>query len=141
MDDPDDKTNFLQGLTTMGGSGDPASGHPGFAIHMYAANADMEDTAFCNGDGDFLIPGSWSRALDGGGYGDAQDGGTQILWVSDAGTTLTLRHLVLYGGTCIRGDCATYSEDDDDESGEEESGEDDEDVEVYDSEEEEEEES
>ena len=78
-------------------------------------DADCDDDA--PGDGDFLIPGSWSRALDGGGYGDAQDGGTQILWVSDAGTTLTLRHLVLYGGTCIRGDCATYSEDDDDFGG------------------------
>ncbi|KAH8063838.1 hypothetical protein JL722_3029 [Aureococcus anophagefferens] len=78
-------------------------------------DADCDDDA--PGDGDFLIPGSWSRALDGGGYGDAQDGGTQILWVSDAGTTLTLRHLVLYGGTCIKGACATYSEDDDDFGG------------------------
>eukprot|EP00939_MAST-03C_sp_MAST-3C-sp1_P001640 g1640.t1 len=55
MNEPSTKTNFIQGLTTMGGSGDPASGHPGFAIHMYTANADMKDTAFCNGDGDFLI--------------------------------------------------------------------------------------
>ena len=67
-------------------------------------DADCDDDA--PGDGDFLIPGSWSRALDGGGYGDKLDGGTQILWVSDAGTTLTLRHLVLYGGTCPNDICA-----------------------------------
>ncbi|KAH8053855.1 RNA binding-protein [Aureococcus anophagefferens] len=78
-------------------------------------DADCDDDA--PGDGDFLIPGSWSRALDGGGHGDKLDGGTQILWVSDAGTTLTLRHLVLYGGTCIKGACATYSDDDDDGGG------------------------
>ena len=27
----------------------------GIAIHMYTANADMQNKAFCNNDGDFLI--------------------------------------------------------------------------------------
>lgn len=52
---PKERTNFLQGLHTVGGSGDPASGGTGFAVHVYVANASMGDRAFVNGDGDFLI--------------------------------------------------------------------------------------
>ena len=38
----------------IGGNGDPTL-REGLAIHIYAANASMEKTAFCNNDGDFLI--------------------------------------------------------------------------------------
>jgi homogentisate 1,2-dioxygenase len=47
-------TDFLQGLHTMGGNGDPAS-MSGCAIHMYAANRSMEDRFFFNSDGELLI--------------------------------------------------------------------------------------
>jgi hypothetical protein len=47
-------TDFLDGLVTLGGAGDAASG-PGFGIHLYAANADMLDRCFSNADGDLLL--------------------------------------------------------------------------------------
>ncbi|MDB4995206.1 MAG: homogentisate 1,2-dioxygenase, partial [Myxococcaceae bacterium] len=46
--------DFLDGLVTLGGAGDPTSG-PGFGIHLYAANADMQDRCFSSADGDLLI--------------------------------------------------------------------------------------
>jgi homogentisate 1,2-dioxygenase len=46
--------DFLDGLVTLGGAGDPTCG-PGYAVHLYAANADMRDRAFSNADGDLLI--------------------------------------------------------------------------------------
>ncbi|RQM28025.1 hypothetical protein B5M09_000351 [Aphanomyces astaci] len=49
-----EKVNFIQGLHTMGGAGEPTM-KAGLAIHMYAANTSMKDTAFYNSDGDFLI--------------------------------------------------------------------------------------
>lgn len=47
-------TTFVSGLKTMGGHGD-ATTKEGIAVHMYAANANMANEAFCNNDGDFLI--------------------------------------------------------------------------------------
>lgn len=47
-------TDFLDGLVTMGTSGDPAS-KSGIAIHVYRANKSMTNRALCNADGDFLI--------------------------------------------------------------------------------------
>ncbi|MBX3187785.1 MAG: homogentisate 1,2-dioxygenase [Labilithrix sp.] len=46
--------DFLDGLVTLGGAGDPVSG-PGWAVHLYAANADMRDRALSSSDGDLLI--------------------------------------------------------------------------------------
>lgn len=46
--------DLLDGLVTLGGAGDPASG-PGFAVHLYACNADMGERAFANTDGDILV--------------------------------------------------------------------------------------
>lgn len=46
--------DFIQGLKTVGGSGS-AEAKSGFAIHVYAFNKSMENKAFCNSDGDFLI--------------------------------------------------------------------------------------
>jgi homogentisate 1,2-dioxygenase len=48
------RVDFLDGLVTLGGAGDPTAG-PGYAVHLYAANTDMEDRAFADADGDVLI--------------------------------------------------------------------------------------
>ena len=45
---------FVSGLTTICGTGS-ASSRNGIAVHIYAANTSMGDTAFYNADGDFLI--------------------------------------------------------------------------------------
>ncbi|RDW60581.1 putative homogentisate 1,2-dioxygenase-2 [Coleophoma cylindrospora] len=49
-----EKLNFVDGIKTIGGHGDPTN-KEGLAVHMYAANESMEKTAFVNNDGDFLI--------------------------------------------------------------------------------------
>ncbi|MFT4977285.1 MAG: homogentisate 1,2-dioxygenase, partial [Myxococcota bacterium] len=51
---PELPVDFLEGLVTFGGVGD-ASMRRGAAVHLYAASADMVDTAFCNIDGDLLV--------------------------------------------------------------------------------------
>lgn len=50
----DEKVNFIQGLKSLAGAGDPAC-RSGLAVHIYTANTDMGKTAFYNSDGDFLI--------------------------------------------------------------------------------------
>ncbi len=52
---PSAKVDFLDGLATLGGAGDPAAGGPGFAVHLYAASADMHERSFANADGDVLV--------------------------------------------------------------------------------------
>jgi homogentisate 1,2-dioxygenase len=52
--DAPESADFLDGMVTLGGAGDPTSG-PGYLVHMYAANRDMEDRAFSSADGDLLI--------------------------------------------------------------------------------------
>ncbi|HVV88021.1 MAG TPA: iron-containing alcohol dehydrogenase [Kofleriaceae bacterium] len=47
-------TDFLSSLTTFAGAGDASLGR-GAAIHLYAATADMERTAFCDVDGDLVV--------------------------------------------------------------------------------------
>jgi homogentisate 1,2-dioxygenase len=51
---PEQPTDFVRGVVTMGGSGDPAL-QTGVAIHLYAANESMEDCFFANADGEMLI--------------------------------------------------------------------------------------
>ncbi len=51
---PGDRVDFLDSLTTLGGSGD-ATGGAGFALHLYAATADMQDRCFYDVDGDLLL--------------------------------------------------------------------------------------
>lgn len=46
--------NFVEGLHTICGAGDPRSRH-GLAIHVYLCNQSMNGAAFYNSDGDFLI--------------------------------------------------------------------------------------
>ncbi|XP_063699585.1 homogentisate 1,2-dioxygenase isoform X2 [Culicoides brevitarsis] len=48
------KVDFVEGLHTVAGAGDPKSRH-GIAIHVFLCNASMENRAFYNSDGDFLI--------------------------------------------------------------------------------------
>ncbi len=49
-----DKVDFISSLAPLVGNGDYGSVR-GAAIHIYAANASMEDSFFYNSDGDFLI--------------------------------------------------------------------------------------
>jgi homogentisate 1,2-dioxygenase len=51
---PEEETDFVSGIVTMGGSGDPAL-QTGVAIHLYAANSSMQDRYFANADGEMLI--------------------------------------------------------------------------------------
>jgi homogentisate 1,2-dioxygenase len=51
---PGEDTDFLDGIVTLGGNGDP-SVQAGVAIHLYAANASMKDRFFYNADGEMLI--------------------------------------------------------------------------------------
>jgi homogentisate 1,2-dioxygenase len=50
----DEKIDFVDGLHTLGGSGDPNL-REGVALYVFMINADMDHRAFCNTDGDFLI--------------------------------------------------------------------------------------
>lgn len=47
-------TDFVQGLKTIAGAGDPSL-KSGLSIHYYVANVSMENKSFYNSDGDFLI--------------------------------------------------------------------------------------
>lgn len=51
---PETETDFVDGLITMGGNGDPAM-QAGVAIHVYAANASMRGRFFYNADGEMLL--------------------------------------------------------------------------------------
>lgn len=52
--DKDSSINFVQGIRTMSGVGDPCM-KSGLAIHLYTLNTSMIDEGFCNADGDMLI--------------------------------------------------------------------------------------
>jgi homogentisate 1,2-dioxygenase len=51
---PPEPTDFIDGVVTIGGNGDPAS-QSGAAIHAYGANSSMRDRFFYNADGEWLI--------------------------------------------------------------------------------------
>jgi homogentisate 1,2-dioxygenase len=51
---PDAATDFVQGLVTMAGNGDPGA-QTGAGIHVYAASKSMEKRAFYNADGEMLV--------------------------------------------------------------------------------------
>src|SRR6202012_4975115 len=51
---PDKETDFVGGIVTLGGNGDPAM-QTGVAIHLYAANTSMQDSFFYDADGELLI--------------------------------------------------------------------------------------
>lgn len=50
----DGKVDFVQGLKTVAGSGEPTL-REGVATHVYVANTSMEQQAFVNSDGDWMI--------------------------------------------------------------------------------------
>lgn len=56
------KVDFVEGLHTICGAGDPKSRH-GIAIHVYLCNSSMQNRAVYNSDGDFLI-GKWLTIPD-----------------------------------------------------------------------------
>jgi homogentisate 1,2-dioxygenase len=47
-------TDFVEGLSTLGGNGDPGW-QSGAAIHVYAANVSMRDRFFYDADGELLV--------------------------------------------------------------------------------------
>jgi len=51
---PSEPADFVDGMVTYCGAGDP-SGGSGLAVHVYAANLSMDQRAFCNADGEMLI--------------------------------------------------------------------------------------
>ena len=51
---PRKQTDFVDGIVTLGGNGDPAM-QTGVAIHLYGINASMHDRFFANADGEMLI--------------------------------------------------------------------------------------
>ena len=51
---PTSPTDFVQGIVTMAGNGDPAA-QSGAAAHLYVANRSMKQRAFYNADGEMLI--------------------------------------------------------------------------------------
>ena len=51
---PSEPVNFIHGITTQGGVGDPTA-KAGLAIYLYACDRDMGDTAFYSSDGEWLI--------------------------------------------------------------------------------------
>jgi homogentisate 1,2-dioxygenase len=51
---PAEKTDFVDGIVTLGGNGDPAM-QTGVGIHVYAANTSMQGRYFYNADGEMLI--------------------------------------------------------------------------------------
>ena len=51
---PTAPTDFLDGIVTLGGNGDPLQ-QTGAAVHLYAANASMHDRFFYDADGELLI--------------------------------------------------------------------------------------
>jgi homogentisate 1,2-dioxygenase len=59
---PETPTDFVEGIATLGGNGDPSL-QTGAAIHFYAANSSMRDRFFYNADGEMLIVPQLGRVL------------------------------------------------------------------------------
>jgi homogentisate 1,2-dioxygenase len=51
---PSKPTDFIDGLVTMAGSGDPQA-HAGLGVHIYCANRSMTDRYFHNADGEMML--------------------------------------------------------------------------------------
>ena len=51
---PEKPINFVQGLVSIGGAGDPHL-KTGLTIYVYAANISMTNLSFSSSDGDMLI--------------------------------------------------------------------------------------
>jgi homogentisate 1,2-dioxygenase len=53
-DFPDNPIDFVEGIITLGGNGDPGM-QEGLGIHLYTATTSMKDRFFYNADGEMLI--------------------------------------------------------------------------------------
>jgi homogentisate 1,2-dioxygenase len=51
---PAEPTDFVEGIVTLGGNGDPAM-QEGVGVHLYLATASMTDRFFYNADGELLV--------------------------------------------------------------------------------------
>jgi homogentisate 1,2-dioxygenase len=51
---PTGPADFVDGMATLGGAGSPRL-RRGYAVHVYAANRDMDDRCFYDADGDLLL--------------------------------------------------------------------------------------
>jgi homogentisate 1,2-dioxygenase len=58
---PEAPTEFIEGIVTVGGSGNAAE-QTGMAVHVYVANRSMTDRYFYNADGEMLIVPQQGRA-------------------------------------------------------------------------------
>ena len=54
MPGDEENVDFVEGMSTVCGAGDPRSRH-GIAVHIYTCNIDMGNKCFYNSDGDLLI--------------------------------------------------------------------------------------
>lgn len=59
---PTEPTDFVSGIVTMGGCGDPAM-QSGVGLHIYAANQSMQGRYFYNADGEMLIVPQQGRLI------------------------------------------------------------------------------
>jgi homogentisate 1,2-dioxygenase len=59
---PDEPTDFVDGLWTLGGNGDVAT-QTGIAVHWYRANRSMVDRCFVDADGELLLVPQEGRLL------------------------------------------------------------------------------
>src|SRR5260370_2235839 len=59
---PEAPTDYIDGLATIAGSGDP-SAHAGVAVHAYTANANMHARYFYDADGELLLAPQQARTL------------------------------------------------------------------------------
>jgi homogentisate 1,2-dioxygenase len=59
---PDQPADFIDGLLTLAGSGDPAS-HAGLAVHIYRANRSMSERYLWNADGEMMFVPQEGRLL------------------------------------------------------------------------------
>jgi len=57
---PEEPTDFIAGLNSVAGNGDPFS-QAGIAVHIFSANRDMTDRFFQNSDGEMLIVAEMNR--------------------------------------------------------------------------------
>ena len=65
LDIPEKKTNFIQGISSMGGTGEPTSGE-GLGIHLYVANQSMNDCLYRWMDRWMDGCGGWVGCMDDG---------------------------------------------------------------------------
>jgi homogentisate 1,2-dioxygenase len=59
---PDEPSDFIDGLVTIGTNGDAAA-HTGIGVHLYRATRSMIDQVFYNADGELLIVPEQGRVL------------------------------------------------------------------------------